>query len=650
MTPQKVADISEPIEQLYSDLTDELLVNIAKHLSKSTATWSALHEIETLEEMGQLTQENIEIINTYVAKMPKEIKDAMNESRLEALGEIEKKLQDAAAQGYLTTPVSDSTVDVVKSLSTQAAEQLNLVNQTMLNSSLEQYRQGVYEYRSEMENFTYKTIENEQQLDYAQQESNIAAGKVVAGTESRYQALRKAISNLNKAGITGFYDRTGRGWSAEAYVNMDMRTTVHNTYIQSVKSRQQDYGSDVFQVSAHAGARPLCYPYQGKLYSWGLTGGTIKLGDGRTYKYEPISATSYGEAAGLFGINCGHVPYPMIPSVSEPVKEEIQSEAENDKAYQESQRQRALERQIRYAKRNVEMLGDLATDEDRQKIANAQASMRKFIKETGRTRRYDREQIATQRGTTPSIRPTVKTPVEPQPKTDTFTAATNKTDALSTMQKYGKIIDLKSATLEQLNDINEELSILTAKYPAKEYDSIKQNNRMKAIACSNYRTLEINTKQFGESNDFEKTKEVCRKNMAFIDEIYGGAVPSKYRKEYNKWKTIQNYSRHGISTTYGGKATISHEYAHTISDQYWGLINGGSANTQAYTQQARERTRKVNEAYQKAMDSGDIYNISYYASTNRDEFLAEVFAAREMGETLPDYINEMLNEVFDGKL
>lgn len=63
MTPQRIADISEPIEQLYSDLTDELLINIAKHLSKSTATWSALHEIETLQEMGQLTEENIKIIN-----------------------------------------------------------------------------------------------------------------------------------------------------------------------------------------------------------------------------------------------------------------------------------------------------------------------------------------------------------------------------------------------------------------------------------------------------------------------------------------------------------------------------------------------------------------------------------------------------------
>ena len=419
MTPQRVADISEPIEQLYSDLTDELLINIAKHLSRSTATWSALHEIETLEEMGQLTKENIEIINTYVAKMPQEIKDAMNESRLEALGEIEQKLADAAAKGYITTPVSDSTVDTVQNFSKQAAEQLNLVNQTMLNTSLQQYQNGVYEFRAEMENAVVKTIENEQQLSQAQNEINIAAGKVVTGTDTRTQALRKAISNLNKAGIVGYYDRTGRAWSAEAYVNMDIRTTVHNTYIQSVQSRQSDYGCDVFQVSAHAGARPLCYPYQGKLYSWGMSGGYIRLGDGKQHRFEPISETSYGEAAGLFGINCGHVPYPMIPDVSEPVKEDIQSKEENDKQYQDSQKQRALERQIRYAKRNVEMLGDLATDADRDKIKQAQAQMRAFIQSTGRTRRYDREQIVTQRGTTGTVKPTVRTPVAPTVKTVT---------------------------------------------------------------------------------------------------------------------------------------------------------------------------------------------------------------------------------------
>lgn len=390
MTPQRIADISDPIEKIYSDMTDELLLNIAKHLNSPTWTWTALHEIETLEQMGQLTEENIRIINKYVQKIPQAVKDAMNDSRLEALGEIEDKLAEASKQGYLLQPVSDGTVEVMKAYSDQAIDQLNLVNQTMLNSSLEAYQLGAYTMRQGM-----TTITDSQGLEEAQQIIDFATGKTIQGTETRTESLRKALKQLNANGITGFYDRSGRSWSAEAYVNMDIRTTVHNTYVQSIRTRQEDYGTDIFQVSSHPGARPLCYPYQGKLYSWGMNSGYITLGDGKRYKFESIRSTSYGQPAGLFGINCGHVPYPMIPNVSEPVKEDIPSKKENDKEYEESQQQRALERQIRYWKREIAMLGDAADDSDREKLKDAQSRMREFIKDTGRTRHYDREQIVT---------------------------------------------------------------------------------------------------------------------------------------------------------------------------------------------------------------------------------------------------------------
>lgn len=388
MTPKDIENISYPIEQIYERMTDELLLNIAKHLNSPTSTWTALREIERLGTMGQLTEENIRIINKYVQMIPETVKKAMNDSRLLALSEIEEKLEKAALNGYLTAPVTDSTVDVTKALSDQALSQLNLVNQTMLSSSLEAYQSGMYELRQGM-----KTMQDVQGVAFAQSEIDLATAQVIEGTETRDSALRKTLRRLNANGITGFYDKAGRSWSAEAYVNMDIRTTVHNTYIESVKARQQDYGSDVFQVSAHAGARPKCFPYQGKLFSWSQTGGYIVLGDGKRYRFENINTTSYGEPAGLFGINCGHVPYPMIAGVSERVEEDIPSKKENDKEYQESQEQRQLERTIRYYKRELQMLGDLATEKDKQRLRNAQADMRQFIADTGRTRRYDREQI-----------------------------------------------------------------------------------------------------------------------------------------------------------------------------------------------------------------------------------------------------------------
>ena len=85
----------------------------------------------------------------------------------------------------------------------------------------------------------------------------------------------------------------------------------------------------------------------------------------------------------------------------------FQDKEENDKLYQETQEQRRLEREIREAKRNVELLGDLATKKDLNKVKEAQAAMREFINRTGLTRRPEREQIYTKAPSTPQKEQTV---------------------------------------------------------------------------------------------------------------------------------------------------------------------------------------------------------------------------------------------------
>lgn len=381
LTPQRIQDLSDPIESIYISMTNELLVNIGRHITSPTWTHTAAWEIQKLSELGQLTKENAAIINRWIKSMPQEIRDTMEQTRREALESIEKQMEQAARDGYLTPPERDSTVQVLQELSQQAADQLNLVNTTMLQSSLQQYSRMVQ-----------LTAEIERQAEATQEILNEGAASVASGTETRTQALRRAIRRISEEGLTGFYDKAGRSWSPEAYVNMDIRTTVHNVAIQSVKNRMEDYNTQVFQVSAHAGARPLCYPYQGKLYSWDNSAGEIELGNGRTMKYEPLSSTSYGEPAGLFGVNCGHTPIPIIPGVSIPHAQDfVQPKAENDKQYAESQQQRALERKIRAAKRAVEMGDDSKEAKDR--VRAAQEQMRQFIKDTGRTRRPDRESL-----------------------------------------------------------------------------------------------------------------------------------------------------------------------------------------------------------------------------------------------------------------
>lgn len=606
MTPQRVAEISDEIEQLYSDMTDELLLNIAKHLNSSTWTWTALHEIETLEQMGQLTEENTKIINAYVQKIPQAVKDAMNDSRLEALSEVEGKLAQAALNGYLVAPVTDSTVEVTKAFSAQALSQLNLVNQTMLNSSLQAYQTGVYTMRQGMQ-----TIADAAELEEAQEIIDFATGKTVLGTETRTGALRTALRQLNANGITGFIDRAGRSWSAEGYVNMDIRTTVHNTYIQSVKSRQEDYGSDVFQVSAHAGARPLCYPYQGKLYSWGNSGGYITLGDGKRYRFGSIRETSYGQPAGLFGINCGHVPYPMIPGVSEKVDEPIQSKAENDRQYKESQQQRYLERKIRYQKRELEMLGDNATEADRQRLRDAQAQMRDFIKQTGRTRRYDREQIVTESEKRKlDIQGKVAVEIYPKGKIDPKVSQTFTNEVLSTSEKY-KV---------QLNAIHY-------------MDAAEAKKRSDTAAYVNPITHEL------------KYNPLYTASQSTMEEI------AKEEVESGRWVKVaeKDYVRY----------TAVHESKHLILDVQMNTRHREPRTPEEHaakeiTELYKKYRAHIGELCDRIIDTGDDYAdaelkrilISDYSMQSPDEFMAEGMTMQDIGLSTNEY-SQGIAEILD---
>lgn len=384
--------LSEPVEAAYLDAVDALIINIARHLGTGKAFRTASWEVQKLSERGKLSDENARIINEAVKKVPDEIRKALDEASAEALETLEAAIKEAIAAGRIEEAPVDTVQAMLQELGQQAVEKANLVNTVMLDSAQSAYTTAV----QNVVQWVNQAMSAEQ-ISAAQGILNSAATAVEIGSETRLQALRRAISQMADNGIYGFVDRAGRHWSPEAYINMDIRTTVHNAAIQSVRNRQQDYGSEIFQVSTHPGARPLCYPYQGKFFTWGGEGGTFTDGDGNRHTYKPISSTSYGQPAGLFGIACGHYPMPQIPGVTIPQDKQRQDKEANDKEYQESQQQRALERSIRAAKRKQAAfkaagLDDAAADMA-QAIKDRQAAMREFIKKTGRTRRYDRESI-----------------------------------------------------------------------------------------------------------------------------------------------------------------------------------------------------------------------------------------------------------------
>ena len=263
----------------------------------------------------------------------------------------------------------------------QSADKLNLVNTVMLDSTQQAYRETV----SDIVNKVERT----------QGILNTAAGEVVTGVSAWNQATREAVDKMVENGLTGFVDHAGHHWRPETYVAMDVKTTVFNTAREAVFERNEEYGNDLYQVSSHNAARPLCYPWQRKVISRADRSGTTEDLDGNKITIYPQSSTSYGQAAGLFGVNCKHYPMVFIPGVST-LKGQPQDPEENEKAYEESQKQRRLERELREKRLKVEQLKAQGAPEEEIRAAKDKARaasdrVQEFCDETGRTRRRNRE-------------------------------------------------------------------------------------------------------------------------------------------------------------------------------------------------------------------------------------------------------------------
>ena len=636
LTPQRIQELADPIESVYIAMTNELLANIGRHITKPNWTHTAAWEIQKLSELGQLTAENAAIINKWIEQLPEEIRETMEETRRQALEDIEKQLAKAAKKGYVTPPERDSTVDILREYSQQAADKLNLVNTTMLQSSVEQYQRTVMLTQQEAERL-------EAQRAATQTALNEAAGNVAVGTETRKQAMQRAIRRIADEGLTGFYDRAGRSWSPEAYVNMDIRTTVHNVAIQSVKNRMQDYNTQVFQVSAHAGARPLCYPYQGKFYSWDNTSGEIPTGNGDLIQYEPLNSTTYGQAAGLFGINCGHRPIPIIPGVSIPhAQDYVQPQEENDKAYAESQRQRALEREIRAAKRVVEMGDD--SKEAKDAVKAAQERMRKFIAETGRTRRYDRESLyGGKKAPTPPAdkRPQRAPAAGGQPpamqpariELPQFTPAKTREEAEAFANQFfvdkganwaGTGVSFEGLDIGVINRINKTLFDFYNEFDVKKFGGIvapKANTRegkMIQDATAAYSPVQ---NSFFLNRKSLKTEAIAEKAFAKERELAVDILthPEKYdltRGSNLLRKVIENARISGRTTVPTNiEEAVWHELGHSL-----------------------ERQLKKHKDYQSIKERMEEYavKVSGYATTEISEYIAESFASWKMGENVAD--------------
>lgn len=360
-----VEERTRNIEKLYQELEIKILKDIAKSLKEHTPTGESgdiVHwKVKNLEQFRVITKKQKKIIAEYAEKTEKEVTKLIKELGLKQVEETQKQIDPYIQEDIFNyIPPDNFIYETLATLSVMNLEKFNMINSKVF------YHVGD----------VYTDIITK------------ASVEAMTGNVTIHQAMVNAVREVTRKGIPALITSDNRRLSLEGHIPTVLRAVRKNVIVDVESKMFDEYDIDLVEISSHLGSRPSHAPFQGRIFSR----------SGKSNKYPPLSITGYGAIDGLItGINCRHHMYPFVEGVS--VKRyEPYDIKENTKAYKEQQQQRSLERAIRQAKKEKEvMMSAGASDKDIQKanelIRKRQKAMRLFIKKTGRTRNRERERI-----------------------------------------------------------------------------------------------------------------------------------------------------------------------------------------------------------------------------------------------------------------
>lgn len=179
--------------------------------------------------------------------------------------------------------------------------------------------------------------------------------EISSGAFSFDEACNKVVEQMAASGLRSIDYAGGRSYQLDTATRMCARTSVNKMAAHITQSNCENMDQDLVIISQHEGARDEHAEVENKIFSL----------SGRSSKYPAISAplpsdggdgAGYGDPGGICGINCRHTFYPWFEGISEkPERIDPWDDKEVDGKeytyYDATQRQRAMEREIRALKR-----------------------------------------------------------------------------------------------------------------------------------------------------------------------------------------------------------------------------------------------------------------------------------------------------------
>ncbi len=369
LRPQYIESLPDILVELYAQAEADILADMARRISTYDYFIPAAEfQFRRLQDMGLLHDEILKKLSAMTGITTAELKRLMKEAGATAL-----KADDSI---YRKAGLSPTPLDANPAL------------QAVLAAGIEKTGGLFTNLTRTTANTATKQFEDALDRAYMQ---------ITTGAFDYNAAIRMAVKDLASKGVAVIrYPATGHVDYMEVAIHRATVTGINQTAAKLQEARADEMGSDLVEVTAHAGARPEHQIWQGKIFSR----------SGTHPKYPDfVSSTGYGTGPGLCGWNCRHSFFPFIEGISEPAYNKSDLKDYEAKKYtfsgqamteyEATQQQRHIEQRIRKWKREEAAMSaaGLSTDEAKAKISQWQATQRDFIKQTGLKRQYDREQV-----------------------------------------------------------------------------------------------------------------------------------------------------------------------------------------------------------------------------------------------------------------
>lgn len=370
-----ISGIVRIFEEIEQRLVKSLKRNLGRHKEEEEQegfNWSAW-QAEKLRALEQFRRENAAVMQEYTEQIDTETRKIMQEQFDEGVNgvDVPPAENQPAFFGVDTTKVNKLIEDVTYLEKNAETAALRMTDDV--------YRQTV----------------NRVQLAMS------------TGSMTLQQAIDIAVKDFLNQGINCIVYKDGRRVNIADYVRMALRTTATRAALQGKSAKFKALGYDTVQVSSYGMCSPTCKPWQGRIY----IEDTFSFWDGEVQEYPdgilwgksgycgkwfPLLSSAIEK--GLFHPNCRHTI--LLWRDGDPLPESVDN-SDSERRYKLEQQQRALEREIRRAKRKVNGFTDPENiKKAKAELRQAQKNLKDFIDkvnaEEGETvlkRDYGREKV-----------------------------------------------------------------------------------------------------------------------------------------------------------------------------------------------------------------------------------------------------------------